>query len=223
MSSGQISVTPTPDPKKIQAIMDLGRPRTTMEVHNLFGIVQYYRDLWARRSHILGPLTDLAGGPKGKKIVWTEELEESFINLKKMVAKETLLAYPDWSKPFIVHTDASDYQLGVVISQDDKPIAFFSRNLNRAQKNYTTTEKELLSIVECLKQFRNILYGYKIIVYSDHKNLVNIATASESQRVMRWRMILEEYGPDIKHIAGVENTVADAISRLHMTDRSDTW
>ena len=106
-------------------------------------------------------------------------MEESFINLKKMVAKETLLAYPDWSKPFIVHTDASDYQLGAVISQDDKPIAFFSRKLNRAQKNYTTTEKELLSIVECLKQFRNILYGYEIIVYSDHKNLVHIATASE--------------------------------------------
>ena len=91
-----------------------------------------------------------------------------------MVAKETLLAYPDWSKPFIVHMDASDYQLGAVISQDNKPIAFFSRKLNRAQQKYTTTEKELLSIVECLKQFMNILYGYEIIVYSDHKNLVHI-------------------------------------------------
>ena len=80
--------------------------------------------------------------------------------------------------------------------------------------NYTTTEKELLSIVECVKEFRNILFGYPIRVYSDHKNLVHAATMSQSQRVMRWRLILEEFGPDIKHISGDENIVADAISRL---------
>ena len=119
-----------------------------------------------------------------------------------MVCQETLLNYPDWSKPFDIHTDASDYQLGAVISQDKKPIAFFSRKLNSAQRNYTTTEKELLSIVECVKEFRNILFGYKINVFSDHKNLVHAATMSQSQRVMRWRLILEEFGPDIKHISG---------------------
>jgi hypothetical protein len=70
-----------------------------------------------------------------------------------MVSKETLLNYPDWSKPFEIHTDASDKQLGAVISQNKKPIAFFSQRLSKAQQNYTTTEKELLSIVECLKQF----------------------------------------------------------------------
>ena len=105
-----------------------------------------------------------------------------------------------------------------MISQDGKPIAFFSRKLNKAQKNYTTTEKELLSIVKCIKEFRNILFGYQIIVYSDHKNLVHAATVSQSQRVMRWRMILEEFGPDIRHISGEENIVADAISRIPTTD-----
>ena len=117
----------------------------------------------------------------------------------------------------MIHTDASDYQLGAVISQDKKPIAFFSRKLNKAQRNYTTTEKELLSIVECVKEFRNILFGYPITVFSDHKNLVHAATVSQSQRVMRWRMILEEFGPDIRHIAGIDNVVADAISRLPTT------
>ena len=97
------------------------------------------------------------------------------------------------------------------------PIAFFSRKLNGAQKNYTTTEKELLSIVETLKEFMNILFGYPIQVYSDHKNLVHAATISQSQRVMRWRLILEEFGPDIKHISGEKNVVADAISRLPTT------
>ena len=71
-----------------------------------------------------------------------------------------------------------------------------------------------MSIVECVKEFRNILFGYPIIVYSDHKNLVHAATVSQSQRVMRWHMILEEFGPDIHHISGEENVVADAISRL---------
>jgi len=92
-----------------------------------------------------------------------------------------LLNYPDWTIPFTIHTDASDKQLGAVISQNNKPIAFFSRRLSKAQLNYTTTEKELLSIVECLKQFRGILFGYPINVFSDHKNLVYAATLSESQ------------------------------------------
>ena len=94
------------------------------------------------------------------------------------------MAYPDWTIPFEIHTDASDFQLGAVLSQRGKPLAFFSRKLNSAQKNYTVTEKELLAIVECLKQFRNIVYGFPVKVYSDHKNLVHTATASESQRVI---------------------------------------
>ena len=99
-------------------------------------------------------------------------MDEAFIQAKQMISEEILLNYPDWSKPFVVHTDASDKQLGAVISQDDKPIEFFSRRLLKSQRNYRTTEKELLSIAECLKQFRNILFGYEIHVYSDHKNLM---------------------------------------------------
>lgn len=203
-----------PNPKKIKAIQDLERPTTVTEVRRLIGMVQYYRDLWRRRSHILQPFTEISAGKKKAKIKWTPELEKAFLEIKKMISKETLLTYPDWSKPFEIHTDASDYQLGAVISQGGKPIAFFSRKLNKAQRNYTTTEKELLSIVECVKEFRNILFGYPIKVYSDHKNLVHAATISQSQRVMRWRLILEEFGPDIRHIKGEENIVADAMSRL---------
>ena len=210
-------ITPSgvkPNPKKIQAIKALERPRTVTEVRSLVGLVQYYRDLWPRRSHVLQPFTEISSGKKGKKIQWTPELESAFQSVKKMVCQETLLNYPDWGKPFDIHTDASDYQLGAVISQEKKPIAFFSRKLNTTQKNYTTTEKELLSIVECVKEFRNILFGYPIRVFSDHKNLVHAATVSQSQRVMRWRLILEEFGPDIRHISGEDNLVADAISRL---------
>ena len=119
-------------------------------------------------------------------------MDEAFIQAKNMVAQEVFLTYPDWKLPFNVYTDASDKQLGAVISQNNKPIAFFSQRLTKPQRNYTTTEKELLSIVECLKQFCNILFGYEIHVHSDHKNLVYEATMSESQQVMRWRLLLKE-------------------------------
>ena len=94
---------------------------------------------------------------------------------------------------FEIHTDASKLQLGSVISQHGNPIAFYSRTLNHAQVNYTIIEHELLSIVETLKDFRNILLGQQIEVYKDHKNLTY--KTFNTERVMRWRLILEEYNP----------------------------
>jgi hypothetical protein len=94
--------------------------------------------------------------------------------------------------------------------------AFFSRKLNSAQTRYTTTERELLSIVETLKEFRNILLGYQVIVYTDHKNLT--CKNFNTERVMRWRLILEEYGPELRYIKGEQNIVADALSRLDLDD-----
>ena len=84
-----------------------------------------------------------------------------------MVSAETLLSYPNWKLPFTVHTDAYDKQLGAVISQTNKKIDFLSSKLNKPQRNYTTTEMELLAIVECLKQLRRIIFGYEINVFSD--------------------------------------------------------
>ncbi len=132
--------------------------------------------------------------------------------MKKIIARETLIAYPDFTQPFEIHTDASHTQLGAVISQNGKPIAFYSRKLNSAQTRYTTTERELLSIVETLKEFRNNLLGHEIVVFTDHKNLTykNFNT----ERVMRWRFTLEEFGLTLRYIKGTQNVVADALSRL---------
>ncbi len=136
--------------------------------------------------------------------------------MKNIIAKETLLAYPDFNKPFDIHTDASHTQLGAVVSQDNKPIAFYSRKLNPAQTRYTTTERELLSIVETLKEFRNILLGQRIVVYTDHKNLT--CKSFNTERVMQWRLLLEEYGQELRYIEGENNIVADALSRLDLTN-----
>jgi hypothetical protein len=107
--------------------------------------------MWIRRSDVLAPLSKLTS--KTTAWHWTDVKQKAFDTMKRIISRETLLAYPNFNKPFIIHTDASHTQLGAVISQDNKPIAFYSRKLNPAQTRYTVTERELLSIVETLKSF----------------------------------------------------------------------
>jgi hypothetical protein len=196
--------------KKVAAMLRIETPKTRKQLRGFIGMVNYYRDMWPQRSHIMAPLTALTSS--SVKWKWTKEHQEAFEQIKKQIAKETLLAYPDFSKDFHIHSDASKLQLGAWISQDNRPIAFYSRKLTDAQTRYTTTDREMLSIVETLKEFRTILLGQKIIIHTDHKNLTFGQLTSE--RVMRWRLYLEEYSPDISYIKGEQNVVADALSRL---------
>ena len=109
--------------------------------------------------------------------------------------------------------------MGAVISQKGKPISFYSQNMSSAQQNYTTTEKELLSLVATLKELHDILLGHQIMFYTYHKNLTyNIFN---TERVLRWRLILEEFGPELKYIKGGNNVVANALFRLEMSDNQD--
>ena len=91
------------------------------------------------------------------------------------MAREVMLAYPDYEQPFEVYTDASSRQLGAVIVQNNRPIAFFSRKLSDTQKKYSVPELELLSIVKTLKEFKGMLWGQRIVVFTDHKNLTTAA------------------------------------------------
>ena len=206
-----------PVPKKVLAITNIKPPTTTKEVRSFVGMINYYRDMWIRRSEILAPLTKLCS--TGTKFEWGPEQQKSFELIKKIVSQEVMLAYPNFSEVFEIHTDASDYQLGSVISQNGKPIAFYSRKLNPAQRNYTTTERELLAIVETLKEFKNILLGHRIKVYTDHENLTY--KQFNSSRVMRWRLLIEEFGPELIYLPGKKNIVADALSRLDIEEAKE--
>ena len=158
-------LTPTgvkPLRKKIQGIIDMKEPKDLSQLRSFLGMVTYYRDMWPRRSHVLAPLTDLlgTGDEMPRQFVWGDAQQKAFDQMKAIMAKDTLLAYADHNLPFHIETDASDYQLGGRIYQKqwddsqgkevDRDIAFYSRKLNGAQKNYSTIEKELLSIVEIL-------------------------------------------------------------------------
>ena len=142
-----------PMAKKVEAIKNLQAPKTVKQVRSFLGMVNYYKDMWKHRSHLLAPLTDLTANKDGKTgkrrgpIVWEKKHQEAFDKIKQAITDDVMLSFPDFNKPFEIHTDASEYQLGSVIMQDRKPIAFYSRKLNSAQKNYTTGEREMLSIV----------------------------------------------------------------------------
>lgn len=197
-------------------MQNIAAPKTRKQLRHFIGMVNYYRDMWKHRSEALAPLTRLTSNKV--KFVWTQKEQKAFETMMKIIGREVLLAYPDFNKPFEIHTDASHVQLGSVISQNGRPIAFYSRKLQPAQTRYTTTERELLSIVETLKEFRTILLGQEIKIYTDHQNLTykNFNT----ERVMRWRLIIEEYGPELK-FPGQRNVVADALSRLNLINNTN--
>ena len=201
-----------PMKNKVEAIMNIAEPKNRRELRSFIGIVNYYRDMWIKRSHVLAPLAALTS--KNVKWSWGPKQSAAFQMAKRIIAREVTLAYPDFTKPFQIHTDASHYQLGAVISQEGKPIAFYSRKLNDAQTRYTTTERELLSIVETLKEYRNILLGHEIEVFTDHKNLT--FKQFNTERVMRWRLLVEEFGPKLTYIKGERNIVADFLSRMRL-------
>jgi hypothetical protein len=174
---------------------------------------------------MLAPLTDLVGEcgemkttrmnkTKKKPWRWDPIHQRAFDNIKAAIAKETVLAYPDFLRPFEIYTDASSMLLGAVITQDNRPIAFFSRILSKTQQKYSVTEIELLAIVETLKEFKGMLWGQNIKVYTDHKNLTRDALGLTSDGVYPWQLLLEEYAPKIIYIYGIHNTVADAILQL---------
>ena len=131
-------------------------------------MVQYYRDMWAKHNEMLAPLTDLVGvcgetkntkKNKTKKLPWRWDSihQQAFDDVKATIAKDEVLAYPDFTKPFEIYTDASTMQLGAVITQDNRPIAFFSRKLSETQTKYSVIKINLLAIVETLKEFRGML------------------------------------------------------------------
>jgi len=188
--------------------------KTRKELHSFVGMANHHRDMWVRRSHVLASLTALTS--KTTKWKWEPQHQKAFAMAKRVIAKETLLAHPNFNKSFQIHTNASHWQLGAAVSQEGKRIAFHGRALNPAQTRHTTAERELPSTAETVKEYRNVLLGQQIVVFTDHKNPV--CKHVNTERVMHWRLLLEEFGPKLTCVKGTNNIVADALSRLETAE-----
>jgi hypothetical protein len=208
------------DQMKVGAISRIVPPSTKKQLRGFLGKANYLCQHIPRYSHHSAVLTDLLKGGKTTKLVWTERQQTAFEEIKALLARSVLLSFPDYKREFYIYTDASNYQMGSVILQEKDdgtwsgPIAYFSKKLPDAQRKYTVMEQELLSIVKTLKTFRTMLLGQVIIIYTDHKNLTFDKFASD--RVARWRLYVEEYGPELRYVPGENNVIADALSRLPM-------
>ncbi|CAN6557459.1 unnamed protein product [Malus baccata var. baccata] len=162
-----------------------------------------------------------------KEVVFefTKECTASFNQLKELLTTAPIIVPPDWSLPFELMCDASDYALGAVLGQrkDKRPhvIYYASRTLNDAQLNYSTTEKELLAVVLALDKFRSYLIGTKVIVFTDHATLKYLLTKKEAKpRLIRWMLLLQEFDIEIRDKKGSENVVADHLSRMVHNEES---
>ena len=192
---------------KIEKITNMKPPTCQKEVQNFIGVINYYCNMWLRRSHTLLPLTKLMFIKRNFKFTQVEQY--AFNKIKRIVDCDTLLTCPDFNEAFKIHIDASAFQLGAVISHKGKTIAFYSRKMTYPQQQYILTERELLSIVETLKEFRTILLGHKLQLYTDHKSLT--CKTFNTDRVLRWILILEEYGTYIEYTKGEKNMVANTM------------
>ncbi|PNF17230.1 hypothetical protein B7P43_G05227 [Cryptotermes secundus] len=188
-------------------------------------MIGYYRRFIPRFSKIGAPLHALF--KKNAKFEWMVEQENAFASLKSKLTMQPILQYPDFSKEFILTTDASNQGLGAIPSEGeigkDLPIAYASRNLNKAEKNYSTSEKKLLAIVWGIKHFRPYLYGQKFKIASDHKPLKWLMNIKDpGSRLFKWRIKLEECDYEIVYKKGLLNTNADALSRINAWSSIDT-
>ncbi|KAL0295738.1 UNVERIFIED_CONTAM: Transposon Tf2-12 polyprotein [Sesamum calycinum] len=201
-----------PDPSKVKAIMEWRVPKNATEVRSFLGLAGYYRRFVEGFSIIAGPLTKLLR--KGVTFQWTEQCQQSFDELKKRLTSTPILVLPSGSGGYVVYTDASKQGLGCVLMQNEKVIAYASRQLRTHELNYPTHDLELAAIVHALKIWRHYLYGEKFQILTDHKSLKYILTQKElNLRQRRWIELLKDYDCTIDFHPGKANVVADALSR----------
>ena len=215
-----------PSEKKVKAVKDAPTPRNITEFKAYLGLLTYYGKFLPILATTLAPLYSLLH--KDATWCWNSQHKEAFIHSKHLLTSETLLVHYDSTKELVLSCDASQYGIGAVLSQVydklEKPVAYVSRSLSSAEKNYSQLEKEGLAIVFGIKKFHNYLFGRRFTLCTDHKPLQSLLNESKaiptiaSARIQRWALTLSMYEYTIKFKSGAANGNADALSRLPLPD-----
>ena len=205
------------DRAKVDLISSLPIPRSVKDIRSFLGHAGFYRRFIKDFSKIARPLTNLLSDDV--PFLFDESCICAFARLKSELTSAPIIQPPNWSLPFEIMCDASDYAIGAVLGQrvNKVPhvISYASKTLNDAQLNYTTTEKELLAVVFSLEKFRSYLIGSRVIVYTDHAALRHLLNKKDSKpRLIRWILLLQEFNLEILDKKGTANVVADHLSRL---------
>ncbi|GJR77359.1 putative reverse transcriptase domain-containing protein [Tanacetum coccineum] len=200
------------DPAKIESIKNWASPKTPTEIRQFLGLAGYYRRFIKGFSKIAKSMSKLT--QKKVKFDWGDKQEATFQLLKEKLCSAPILALPEGAENFIVYCNASHKGLGVVLMQNEKVIAYASRQLKIHEKNYTTHDLELGAVVFALKIWRHYLYGTKCTVFTDYKSLQHILDQKElNMRQRRLLELLSDYDCDIRYHPEKTNVVADALSR----------
>ncbi|XP_047478502.1 uncharacterized protein LOC125031660 [Penaeus chinensis] len=208
-----------PKQANVEAIQAYPTPTTRKSLMRFLGMVGFYRRFCSNFSSIATPLTDMTSSKC--TFQWTSECAEAFDKLKIFISSEPVLRTPDYSRPFSLQIDASGHGVGAVLLQEDEdtrmmhPVSYFSAKLKKHQTQYSTIEREALSLVLALKKSDCYLHSHQpVVVYTDHNPLVFIhRMQNQNQRILRWSLLLQQYNLVVKYIKGVDNVIADNLSR----------
>ncbi|GKB98047.1 ty3-gypsy retrotransposon protein [Tanacetum coccineum] len=201
-----------PEAEKIAAIQQWPQPSSFTTIRAFLGLTGYYRRFVPHYAQIAAPLTDIL---KMKEFKWTDDAAAAFKELKANMQKLVTLALPNFTKPFDVTTDASGIAIGAVLSQENKPIAFFSKKLCHTMQGQSTYTKEFYAITEAVKKWRQYLLGRRFRIYTDHHSLKHILTQTiQTPEQQKWVTKLLGYDFEVFYKPGRENMVADALSRV---------
>ena len=206
---------------KVKAITEAPSPTNITELKAYLGMLNYYNRFLPNLSTLLQPLHDLL--KKNTKWQWGQKQETAFQESKKLLTSASVLIHFDPQKPLVMTCDASPYGIGAVLShktdRGEQPIAYVSRTLTSAEKNYSVLEKESLAIIFGIKKFHQYIYGHRVQIITDHKPLIGLFREDKAiptmaaSRIQRWALTLAAYEYEIMYRVGSKNN-ADGLSRL---------
>ncbi len=198
------------DIKKLSEFENIPPPKTLKQLQKFIGFINWFRDFVPRLSQLILPITNKL--KHNQPFVWTKDDEIIKDRLISLIKAQIELKHPDFCKPFSLHTDASELGISAILTQDKNLIGLFSKKLNTAESNYSTVEKELLAVVYGLTHFRNIVWGNKVTVFTDSKN-ITFRNAPSNSRIIRWKLAISEFDYNFEHVEGKTNNGPDFLSR----------